>query len=445
MLEKTRARASRSASINIKLTQSAGPALAATTFSPRGPGLARAWHTSFRSSITSCVTEPGAESKLSSSIKATSNVPRLVIQAVEAKSEDLARQILSAWFSGYALAEGREQGGNTLLIRNVLNVWGSMESALQTRFAALALHEECPIDETDFFWDTPGMTYLEAAERLIRKRTPKWLIGFRNITNATNDRTSIFTALPLAGVGNSAPLLGLRGRGPADLLYANVCSFMFDYIVRQKAGGTNLNFFIVQQFPAFRPEFYSIEQVSLIRMRVLELAYTDWSMKPFAQESGYDGAPFKWDDGRRFLLRCELDALYFHLYGIAREDVDYIMDTFPITRRKEEQQFGEYRTKRVILEIYDAMAEAERTGVPYASVIGHGDNWEKHFKETFGSTRTDVRAKLSGVAEIRNHLFHFRREISGEEFEELTLVRDWLLRRSKMIQNKQPRAKLEVA
>jgi hypothetical protein len=85
----------------------------------------------------------------------------------------------------------------------------------------------------------------------------------------------------------------------------------------------------------------------------------------FARDCGYFGPPFRWDDDRRFLLRCELDALYFHLYGTARNDVDYIMDTFPITRRKEEQQFGEYRTKRVILEVYDAMAEAERTGVPY--------------------------------------------------------------------------------
>ena len=65
---------------------------------------------------------------------------------------------------------------------------------------------------------------------------------------------------------------------------------------------------------------------------------------------------------RRFLLRCELDAAYFHLYGIARDDVDYIMDTFPIVRRKDEAQYGEYRTKRVILEIYDEMAEGTRTG-----------------------------------------------------------------------------------
>ena len=65
------------------------------------------------------------------------------------------------------------------------------------------------------------------------------------------------------------------------------------------------------------------------------------------------------------MLRCELDAAYFHLYGIQRNDVDYIMETFPIVKRKDEQQYGEYRTKRVILEIYDAMAEAIKSGESY--------------------------------------------------------------------------------
>jgi hypothetical protein len=41
------------------------------------------------------------------------------------------------------------------------------------------------------------------------------------------------------------------------------------------------------------------------------------------------------------------------------------MDTFPIVRRKDEEKYGEYRTKRAILEIYDEMAEAIRTGIPY--------------------------------------------------------------------------------
>jgi hypothetical protein len=63
-----------------------------------------------------------------------------------------------------------------------------------------------------------------------------------------------------------------------------------------------------------------------------------------------------WDEQRRFFMRCELDALYFHLYQINRDDVDYILETFPIVRRKDEAAHGEYLTKRVILEMYDQMA-----------------------------------------------------------------------------------------
>jgi hypothetical protein len=117
---------------------------------------------------------------------------------------------------------------------------------------------------------------------------------------------------------------------------------------------------------------------------VLELTYTAWDLKQFAQDCGYSGPPFTWDEERRFLLRCELDAAFFHLYLGTPEDwanepqtlgalfskpsdaVAYIMDTFPIVKKRDEQGHGgKYRTKDTILEIYDAMAEAARTAVPY--------------------------------------------------------------------------------
>ncbi len=82
------------------------------------------------------------------------------------------------------------------------------------------------------------------------------------------------------------------------------------------------------------------------------------------RDVGSHSAPFIWDDDRRFLMRCELDALYFHLYGISREDVEYIMETFPIVKRKDEAKHGEYRTKCVILEMYDQMAALPVTHVP---------------------------------------------------------------------------------
>lgn len=300
-------------------------------------------------------------------IKATSNVPKLVVQAVEMRSEDLARQILSAWFAGYALANGRDKAGDTILIRNVLSVWDSMEAAVQKRFAAMALHEEYRLDDSDFFWDQPQMKYLEAAERLIRKRTPKWLLGFRDITNATNERTAVLAALPLAAMGNKIPIMTVS---VADQRFVAAClaswsSFVFDYTTRQKLAGTTMNFFYVKQLPILPPARYLPNVLAFVVPRVKELTYSSWDMQDFARDLGYDGPPFRWDDDRRFLLRSELDAFYFHLYGIVREDADYIMDTFPITRRKEQQQYGEYRTKRVILEIYDAMAEAQHTGTAY--------------------------------------------------------------------------------
>jgi hypothetical protein len=118
----------------------------------------------------------------------------------------------------------------------------------------------------------------------------------------------------------------------------------------------------------------------------MELTYIAWDLKRFAEDCGYDGPPFRWNEDRRFLLRSELDALFFLLYlGSVQEWVDqpaalresfpsprdaasYIMDTFPIVKKRDEQEHGgHYRTKDTMLEIYDAMAEATRTGVPYQS------------------------------------------------------------------------------
>jgi hypothetical protein len=100
-------------------------------------------------------------------------------------------------------------------------------------------------------------------------------------------------------------------------------------------------------------------------LRVLELTYAAWDLEPFAQDCGFSSPPFVWDEARRFQIRCELDAAFFHLYGLSRDDADYIMDTFPIVMRKDEEKHGTYRTKDTILEIYDAMQTAITTGKPY--------------------------------------------------------------------------------
>ncbi len=241
--------------------------------------------------------------------------------------------------------------------------------------------------------------------REVLQRVPEWdydwFISYRDIARATDERTGICSVIPYSGTGCHLMLFSHPREILVTGLVANLNRFVFDFIVRQKVGGTHLNFFYVKQFPALPPAAYTPPLLDFIVPRVLELTYTAWDLQPFAQDVGWDGPPFVWNEERRFLLRCELDALYFHLYGITRDDVDYIMETFPIVKRKDIAATqrpssqtrlatapllpggeglsareespprpegegdlggeGYYRTKRVILAIYDEMAAV---GVP---------------------------------------------------------------------------------
>ena len=208
---------------------------------------------------------------------------------------------------------------------------------------------------------------------------PAWLAGFSDITSATNERTVLSGALPRAGVGHTYPLY-IAAEAATLLPIFN--SLVLDYVARQKVAGLHLTYGYVKQFPTPQPEDLNRPTpftaphsfADWLRPRILELTYTAWDMAPFAEDlddldpiTGRVNPPFIWDDDRRAPLRAEIDAAFFHLYGISRNDVDYILDTFPIVRKHDEQRFGEYRTKAHILDCYDAMARAIET--PYTSPL----------------------------------------------------------------------------
>ena len=220
----------------------------------------------------------------------------------------------------------------------------------------------------------------EVAARLTNRWDKSWLIGYRRITNATNERALIAAIVPLFAAADPTMVLLPRGcdaQGAACLL-SNLNSFVCDYVVRQKLGGTDLRNHFFQQFAVAAPDTYAkscswsgstLTLKDWLLPRVLELTYTAWDLEAFAQDCGWSGPPFRWDEERRFQLRCELDAAFFHLYGLNRDDTAYILDTFPIVRRKDEEKFGTYRTKDRTLEIYDALAEAQRTSRAYVSQL----------------------------------------------------------------------------
>ncbi|MFG3086162.1 Eco57I restriction-modification methylase domain-containing protein [Streptomyces antibioticus] len=187
-----------------------------------------------------------------------------------------------------------------------------------------------------------------------------WLLGWRDITNKSNERTLIAALAPAHGFGNSS-FLALPARPQqAPLLAAVWSSMVCDYSVRQKIGGTHLTHGYMQQVPVPAPDQLA-PHTAFLTPRILELAYSATDMSPFARDLGDTGTPFHWDPDRRATIRAELDALFFHLYGISRDDTAYILDTFNVTRDNDIKAHGEYRTKNLILAEYDRMAAAGLT------------------------------------------------------------------------------------
>jgi hypothetical protein len=161
--------------------------------------------------------------------------------------------------------------------------------------------------------------------------------------------------------------------GPAAssllLLVSAYNSFAFDYLLRNSLSQPSIPQGTLEQIACPSPTSFQLGLAEVVLPRAIELTYTAWDLQPFAEDCGYHCPLFRWDEDRRFLIRCELDAAFFHLYGISREDVDHIMETFPIVKRKDEDEYDEYRTKRVILEIYDAMTDAIQVGHPYETCL----------------------------------------------------------------------------
>lgn len=215
-------------------------------------------------------------------------------------------------------------------------------------------------------------------ERTQDRWTRGWVLGWREICRSTDQRTVIPSLIPMAAVGNKFPLL-MSTAEPRMVaaLHASLTSFALDYGARQKVGGTTLSYFLAKQFPVLPPASYApiapwddgASVLEWILPRVLELTYTAWDLEPFARDVGYAGTPFRWDSDRRFQLRCELDAAFFYLYGISRDDADHVMETFTIVRKNDEKAHGEYRTKRVILERYDSLVKAAQTSRPYRTPL----------------------------------------------------------------------------
>jgi len=255
-----------------------------------------------------------------------------------------------------------------------------------------------------------------------------WSMGWRDIARSTDERTFIASFYPRMGAGDTFLQMLPEASAPKILaLLANLNSLPFDFVTRQKIGGTHLKFHVTKQLPILPPDRYTPKDLRFIVPRALELAYTAWDLAPLAQDvweeadeglrvairawvagvrlhrdtppewvdGPYPFPPFLWDEERRALLRAELDAYYARLYGLNRKQLRYILDpqdltpreledilsdyeevedpldekayrkrveksafpgeTFRVLKDKDLKRYGEYRTRRLVLEAWERL------------------------------------------------------------------------------------------
>ena len=199
---------------------------------------------------------------------------------------------------------------------------------------------------------------------IIENRKPKgylynWILAFRDVTATTNERTMIACILPNLAVSYSLRAVFITKFPPKyiALLLANLNSLCYDYLVRQKTTGTHLSNFIFYQVPIIPSEYYKQDLIDLIIPRVIQLSFTSYDLKKFAEDCGYNGTPYKWDIEERNSLRAELDALYAHLYKYSKTELEYIIDSFTVTKKYDMNRYNEFRTKRLILNAFDKFSE----------------------------------------------------------------------------------------
>jgi hypothetical protein len=207
-----------------------------------------------------------------------------------------------------------------------------------------------------------------------------WLLGWRDIARSTDERTVIAGVVPRVGCGDTFLLMlpGAQDIQRVACLLADQNSLVHDYIARQKVGGTHLKYHTKKQIVNLPPDRCTDADLAYIVPRVLELTYTAHDLAPWARDLGHEGPPFRWDPDRRAQLRAELYACYARLCGLTRDELRYILDpadvygpdypseTFRVLKNREMREFGEYRTRRLVLECYDSPDRyaSSREGLP---------------------------------------------------------------------------------
>lgn len=216
--------------------------------------------------------------------------------------------------------------------------------------------------------------------RVVREKVPaklgdrvdRFRIGFGDVANPRNQRSFVATLIPPGVIcGHTVPTFVFQ----RDLTWAYLPwlavanSFTMDALARKRLSSPHMTFSVLDALPFPRPKLTDawVQQLAPLVLRLVctapeMTAYWNAMARHGLCEAVQDGAlpaAALIEEGSRAIARAEIDAVVARdVYGLTRTELADVLDSFPVLQGRESKAHGDYRTKRLILDSYDAVPTA---------------------------------------------------------------------------------------
>jgi hypothetical protein len=160
-------------------------------------------------------------------------------------------------------------------------------------------------------------------------------VGFMAIGSATNERSMFCACIYDRPCGNAVPVLKASVVPDSELpLTAILNSFVYDYALRARLGGINLNYFVIEETPLPVPNRLARQTATMKASASLGWAHVSFAPEwlqmggqPAAGQYARRSWRRRWavTAAERVRCRCILDAIQAEMYGLEWDDLAWIL------------------------------------------------------------------------------------------------------------------------
>lgn len=284
-------------------------------------------------------------------------VPLRVYQAEIHMGND--RDLLVEDHVGFPVFEGRMIAPFDYRAKKYLSGHGNNSKWLETPFG----HPEKSISPQ---WRVPD----KLIPKKVKDRVTRYRVGFGDVANPRNERTFISSLIPPGTIcGHKVPTFTFEPDEEwAYLPYLAIAnSYCIDFLARQRTVTLSMSFTVLDSLPIPRLD-KGDWRTRALAPRALRLAAAGLEMLDFWNQMASQGwgmlasgpsdlislAATTFEERHRLLAEIEV-IVARDVYGLSKDDLRIVMNTFPVLAKREVRAHGSFVTRDRVLDLYDTL------------------------------------------------------------------------------------------